>query len=185
MWHAWQHPVAPETKKGKYTGRIGRAPELTAHTYWSELMKTGTQVLFVLQHSGELENARNTWTSHSTVCIANKYFYCQLPEMWLWSFFCPIIISPETPDSVSIALVNNLTSVVEEREFQLQCDITNVAPARNLTVLWYHGNETLEPHVRGLYFSQALPFLSDQRKWINVCQTSPSKHFSIKRCVLK
>lgn len=61
------------------------------------------------------------------------------------------IISSETPDSVSILHVNNLTSVVEDREFQLRCDITNVAPARNLAVLWYHGNEILEPHIRGLF----------------------------------
>lgn len=31
--------------------------------------------------------------------------------------------------------------VVEAVDFQLQCDITNVAPARNLAVRWYIGNE--------------------------------------------
>nr|XP_046271831.1 uncharacterized protein LOC124073572 [Scatophagus argus] len=55
----------------------------------------------------------------------------------------------KTPDSVSIRLVNNLSSVVEDQEFQLQCDITNVAPARNLVVRWYRGNETFEPPVNG------------------------------------
>ncbi|KAE8283339.1 Hemicentin-1 [Larimichthys crocea] len=50
----------------------------------------------------------------------------------------------KTPDSVSIRLAGNLSSVVEESEFQLQCDIINVAPARNLTVLWYKGNETIK-----------------------------------------
>ncbi|XP_029292846.1 hemicentin-2-like [Cottoperca gobio] len=49
----------------------------------------------------------------------------------------------KTPDSVSIRLANNLSAVVEDREFQLQCDITNVAPAGNLVVQWYLGNETL------------------------------------------
>uniref|UniRef100_A0A3Q3G6I6 Ig-like domain-containing protein n=1 Tax=Labrus bergylta TaxID=56723 RepID=A0A3Q3G6I6_9LABR len=49
------------------------------------------------------------------------------------------------PDSVSILIVGNLSSVVEAREFQLQCDITNVAPAGNLAVRWYIGNETIEP----------------------------------------
>lgn len=53
---------------------------------------------------------------------------------------------------------------MEGREFQLQCDITNVAPARNLAVRWYRGNGTFEPRVRGgeSFFTQALPFLSGQ-----------------------
>ncbi|XP_034750323.1 hemicentin-1-like [Etheostoma cragini] len=56
----------------------------------------------------------------------------------------------KTPDSVSVRPVDNLNSVVvEEREFQLQCDITNVAPAGNLIVLWYRGNETFEPLTKG------------------------------------
>ncbi|XP_070703581.1 hemicentin-1 [Pempheris klunzingeri] len=55
----------------------------------------------------------------------------------------------KTPDSVSIRPVENLSSVVEDREFQLQCDITNVAPAQNLTVQWYRGNETIEPLAKG------------------------------------
>ncbi|XP_010775772.1 hemicentin-1-like isoform X2 [Notothenia coriiceps] len=49
----------------------------------------------------------------------------------------------KTPDSVSVSTVNNLSSVVEDKEFQLQCDITNVAPAGNLVVQWYRGNKTL------------------------------------------
>ncbi|XP_078125559.1 hemicentin-1 [Sander vitreus] len=55
----------------------------------------------------------------------------------------------KTPDSVSIRPVNNLSAVVEERELQLQCDITNVAPAGNLDVRWYRGNETFEPLIKG------------------------------------
>ncbi|XP_054463215.1 hemicentin-1-like [Anoplopoma fimbria] len=53
------------------------------------------------------------------------------------------------PDSVSIRHVDALSSVVEEGEFQLQCDITSVAPARNVTVHWYRGDETLEPLSKG------------------------------------
>ncbi|XP_076608323.1 hemicentin-1 [Chaetodon auriga] len=55
----------------------------------------------------------------------------------------------KTPDSVSIRPVDNRSSVLEEREFQLQCDITNIAPARSLTVRWYRGNETFEPRIKG------------------------------------
>ncbi|KAL3053555.1 hypothetical protein OYC64_005979 [Pagothenia borchgrevinki] len=49
----------------------------------------------------------------------------------------------KTPDSVSVSTVDNLSSVVEDKEFQLQCDITNVAPAGNLVVQWYRGNKTI------------------------------------------
>ncbi|XP_034075869.1 hemicentin-1-like [Gymnodraco acuticeps] len=49
----------------------------------------------------------------------------------------------KTPDNVSVSTVDNLSSVVDDKEFQLQCDITNVAPAGNLVVQWYRGNTTL------------------------------------------
>lgn len=52
------------------------------------------------------------------------------------------------PDSVSIRSEDNLSSV-EKTECQLHCDIINVAPARNLAVLWYHGNETIDPPTKG------------------------------------
>ncbi|XP_068435512.1 basal cell adhesion molecule isoform X3 [Clinocottus analis] len=55
----------------------------------------------------------------------------------------------ETPDSVSIRPVGDSSSVVEQRELQLRCDITGVAPAANVAVRWFRGNETLEPLVRG------------------------------------
>ncbi|XP_031168179.1 hemicentin-2-like isoform X2 [Sander lucioperca] len=54
----------------------------------------------------------------------------------------------KTPDSISIRPINNLSAVVEGRELQLQCDITNVAPAGNLDVRWYRGNETFEPLIK-------------------------------------
>ncbi|XP_044038551.1 hemicentin-2-like [Siniperca chuatsi] len=64
----------------------------------------------------------------------------------------------KTPDSVSIRHVDKVSSVVEEREFQLQCDITNVAPAQNLTVRWYQGNETIKPLIKGsMQVSGCLP----------------------------
>ncbi|XP_060945577.1 hemicentin-1-like [Limanda limanda] len=53
----------------------------------------------------------------------------------------------KTPDSVSIS--HNAPSPVEGRELLLQCDVISVAPARNLAVRWYQGNETLHPPIRG------------------------------------
>ncbi|XP_030592079.1 intercellular adhesion molecule 1-like [Archocentrus centrarchus] len=44
------------------------------------------------------------------------------------------------PDSVSL---KNLNSMVEGQQYAIQCDIVNVAPARNLSVLWHKGNKIL------------------------------------------
>ncbi|CAN9505574.1 unnamed protein product [Ophioblennius macclurei] len=60
------------------------------------------------------------------------------------------VILYKTPDSVSIHPVDNSSSVLEGRVFQLQCDIINVAPAQMLTVLWYRGNESIGPGVLSL-----------------------------------
>lgn len=103
------------------------------------------------------------FTLYSMYCHLILHFHCQQLEMWpckFWTHPYLCLISPETPDSVSIRPVDNLSSVVEEREVQLQCDITNVAPARKLTVRWYQGNETLA--VKGweiFSLHKFLPFL--------------------------
>ncbi|XP_051243699.1 hemicentin-1 [Dicentrarchus labrax] len=55
----------------------------------------------------------------------------------------------KTPDSVSIHHVENSSSVLEKSEFKLRCDITNVAPAQTLTVLWYRGDEIFETSIQG------------------------------------
>ncbi|XP_039973461.1 hemicentin-1-like [Xiphias gladius] len=55
----------------------------------------------------------------------------------------------KTPDSVFIHPVHNLSSAVEGGVLQLQCDIVNVAPARNLVVWWYQGNDTNQPLGKG------------------------------------
>lgn len=56
----------------------------------------------------------------------------------------------KTPDSVSVHHVDNSSSVVEDRVFQLYCYIVNVAPAQHLTVRWYRGNESIGPGVLSL-----------------------------------
>ncbi|NP_001108576.1 uncharacterized protein LOC100141487 precursor [Danio rerio] len=46
----------------------------------------------------------------------------------------------KTPDSVSISTVNQ--TMIEGNQYELQCDVYNVAPVQKLTVNWYKG-ETL------------------------------------------
>ncbi|KAM8843867.1 intercellular adhesion molecule 5-like [Spinachia spinachia] len=55
----------------------------------------------------------------------------------------------KTPDGVSIRAEDRSLPAVEGRDFQLRCDVTNVAPAGSVSVRWYRGNETFEPSSRG------------------------------------
>ncbi|XP_036409090.1 intercellular adhesion molecule 1-like [Megalops cyprinoides] len=49
----------------------------------------------------------------------------------------------KTPDSVSISSVYHTGAMVEGRQYQLQCEVQNIAPVQSLTVKWYRG-EILE-----------------------------------------
>ncbi|XP_045576432.1 hemicentin-1 isoform X1 [Salmo salar] len=55
----------------------------------------------------------------------------------------PVILY-KTPDSVSISVLRHSGPMVEGTEYQLQCDIQNMAPLQNLVVKWYKGNEPLD-----------------------------------------
>uniref|UniRef100_A0A3B3T2T5 Intercellular adhesion molecule 1-like n=1 Tax=Paramormyrops kingsleyae TaxID=1676925 RepID=A0A3B3T2T5_9TELE len=44
------------------------------------------------------------------------------------------------PDSVSVSSVNSTDSMVEGSQYQLKCEIQNIAPVQNLTVKWYKGD---------------------------------------------
>ena len=54
------------------------------------------------------------------------------------------IASLETADSVSIHSINHTGPMLADEEYQLQCDIVNVAPVQNLTVRWYQGDDLLK-----------------------------------------
>ncbi|MCI4392282.1 hypothetical protein PGIGA_G00144320 [Pangasianodon gigas] len=45
----------------------------------------------------------------------------------------------KTPDSISISLVNHTGAMVEGREYQLLCEVQNIAPVQYLTLRWYRG----------------------------------------------
>ncbi|XP_071241859.1 intercellular adhesion molecule 2-like [Salvelinus alpinus] len=55
----------------------------------------------------------------------------------------PVILY-KTPDSVFISVLRHSGPMVEGTEYQLQCDIQNIAPLQNLVVKWYKGNELLD-----------------------------------------
>ncbi|XP_073694338.1 vascular cell adhesion protein 1-like isoform X4 [Garra rufa] len=50
----------------------------------------------------------------------------------------------KTPDSVSISIVKHSGPMMEGNQYQLQCDVHDVAPVQNLTVKWYKGQTLLD-----------------------------------------
>lgn len=56
------------------------------------------------------------------------------------------LILYKTADSVSISLVNHTGSVVEGKEYQLLCDVQNIAPVQYLTLKWYRGQTEVYNH---------------------------------------
>ncbi|XP_049332013.1 intercellular adhesion molecule 5 isoform X1 [Astyanax mexicanus] len=72
------------------------------------------------------------------------------------------------PDSVSISIVGETGPVVEGRQYELQCDIQNVAPVEFLTVKWYK-RETL---VGNLTFTDSR---TTPKNEVATLQISPSR----------
>ncbi|KAG7505416.1 hemicentin-2-like isoform X2 [Solea senegalensis] len=52
----------------------------------------------------------------------------------------------KTPDSVSIRPVNHTGPMIEGREYQLLCEVQNVAPVQYLTLRWYRGQTEVYNH---------------------------------------
>uniref|UniRef100_A0AAY5EP19 Ig-like domain-containing protein n=1 Tax=Electrophorus electricus TaxID=8005 RepID=A0AAY5EP19_ELEEL len=50
----------------------------------------------------------------------------------------------KTPDNVYNSIVNHTGPVIEGRQYELQCDVQNVAPVHRLTVKWYKGQTLLK-----------------------------------------
>uniref|UniRef100_A0A672IV64 Si:ch211-66e2.5 n=1 Tax=Salarias fasciatus TaxID=181472 RepID=A0A672IV64_SALFA len=52
----------------------------------------------------------------------------------------------KTPDSVSIKQVNHTGSMIEGKEYQLLCEVQNIAPVQYLTLRWYRGQTEVYNH---------------------------------------
>ncbi|XP_026056954.1 hemicentin-1-like [Carassius auratus] len=68
-------------------------------------------------------------------CYINYERQCQVE--------LPVIIY-KTPDNVSISIVNHTGPMIAGRQYELQCDVHDVAPVQYLTVKWYKGQTLLD-----------------------------------------
>lgn len=57
-----------------------------------------------------------------------------------------VFIYTETPDSVSIRPVNHTGPMVAGKEYQLLCEVQNIAPVQYLTLRWYKGQTEVYNH---------------------------------------
>uniref|UniRef100_A0A8C8M8V8 Ig-like domain-containing protein n=1 Tax=Oncorhynchus tshawytscha TaxID=74940 RepID=A0A8C8M8V8_ONCTS len=85
-----------------------------------------------------------TWTvDNLTDWTIEPTCYITLIDSKQPSKVLPVILY-KTPDSVSISVLNHSGPMVEGTQYQLQCDIQNIAPLQNLVMKWYKGNEPLD-----------------------------------------
>ncbi|XP_065105206.1 basement membrane-specific heparan sulfate proteoglycan core protein isoform X3 [Paramisgurnus dabryanus] len=62
---------------------------------------------------------------------------CYISTSWTKCVSLPSVLIYKTPDSVSINRVDY--KMIEGFQYELQCDIVNVAPVKSLTVKWFKG----------------------------------------------
>lgn len=105
--------------------------------------------LYWLDQQG-IKTGGRSWSVHTNNSFNLKPYCVAEPQHGLPGCQKQLNITVyKPPDNISINLVNNASSVVEDKEFQLQCNITNVAPVRNLAVRWYQDNQTFTPQSKG------------------------------------
>lgn len=68
-----------------------------------------------------------------------KYFLNMCGESRRLDSHNCIFYLAENPDSISISLVNHTGAMVDSKEYQLLCEVQNVAPVQYLTLRWYRG----------------------------------------------
>ncbi|XP_062842366.1 intercellular adhesion molecule 5 [Trichomycterus rosablanca] len=80
-----------------------------------------------------------TWTVKSLVQWDIKPFCFTSVMERLCSLSLPVTVY-KTPDKVSISTVSHIGPMTESLQYELQCDVQNVAPVHLLTVNWYKGH---------------------------------------------
>ncbi|KAF3700033.1 Vascular cell adhesion protein 1 [Channa argus] len=92
----------------------------------------------------------------------------------------PAIIVYKLPDSVSVSAVVP-GPMVEGNEYQLRCDIFNVAPRQNVTVKWYQGSENVAIHTFNDTMNNSSPLGNVSHTWkLMAGRDNHGKHFTCK-----
>ncbi|XP_029365347.1 hemicentin-1-like [Echeneis naucrates] len=91
--------------------------------------------------SGSLKIGSHGDWDRQPVCHASFFGLGRCSKALNFTFF-------KAPDEVFIRADKN-SSLAAGQKLQLQCIVTEVAPARNVVVQWYHGNDTFEPTTTG------------------------------------
>ncbi|XP_028267964.1 hemicentin-2 [Parambassis ranga] len=156
--HAWNH-MGNVTKTVRVTVK-GTEPECPITITPSTMVmqhQSGRQIATCMATSSSSSNLQEIyWTSTKGTIADNTTWWPDSHKDWDARPVCKAtfkgigqchktlnFILYKTPDSVSIYRLDNYSSVEEDKELQLQCDIINVAPAQALTVEWYLGNESI------------------------------------------
>ncbi|KAJ7992517.1 hypothetical protein DPEC_G00279490 [Dallia pectoralis] len=85
----------------------------------------------------------------------------------------------KTPDSVTISSANHTGPMVAGTEYQLLCDVQNIAPVQYLTLKWYRGNAEVYNHS----FSDLTPVTPVQVSSILLITPTQADDGSQYRCV--
>lgn len=109
----------------------------------SHRLDRGAYLLRRVLHSsqavwGEAQPGVVQWVTSSFGTVDNP------PEAVWTSQTLPVHV--ETPDSVSIRPVNHTGPMVEGKEYQLLCEVQNVAPVQYLSLRWYRGQSEVYNH---------------------------------------
>ncbi len=113
----------------KYTGKTGQPATITS------LCQKQTSTNHLKQNQFGIKAVPN-WSK--LIC-----FWGPPLNAFVYIYNCP---HAEKPDSVSISLVNHSSTLVEGREYQLQCEVQNVAPVQYLVLRWYRGKTEVYNH---------------------------------------
>lgn len=88
---------------------------------------------------------RNSTLFFTVSQLLTLAYGCNLNELiFLTRNMCVIFL--ETPDSISIRQANHTGPMVEGKEYQLLCEVQNIAPVQYLTLRWYRGQTEVYQH---------------------------------------
>ncbi|KAM9393963.1 cell adhesion molecule CEACAM5-like isoform 2-T2 [Pholidichthys leucotaenia] len=147
-------------------GRVSKMVKVTVKGAQQECPIEITEPSMVVRYQSQVRPAQCKSTSAYSTNVKEIYWQSNASKTTFWSpdthngwDLDPVCIAEfngigtcqkslsftlyKTPDSVSVYVQDNSSSVVEGKKFELRCDIINVAPAQNLTVEWYQGNKAI------------------------------------------